>query len=146
MAQGDRMTDDVEKTTQINGGKQEGGVTGKGFKPGYDPRRWLKGRPKKPASLKEAEELVSHVIWEELSRTIKNPETGDEIDSLRLMIRSMIRSKATQDKILDRIAGKVAQTIQGPGENGELITKVVFVDDTGDHKTPETPPDAGGGE
>ena len=134
------MTDDAVKSAN-NSTK----VPGEPFKKGYDPRRWLKGRPKKPASLKEAEELVSHVIWDELSRTIKNPETGDEIDSLRLMIRSMIRSKATQDKILDRIAGKVAQTIQGPGENGELITKVVFVDDTSDNQTPNPAPDTGGG-
>ena len=96
------MTDDAVKPAN-NSTK----VPGEPFKKGYDPRRWLKGRPKKPASLKDAEELVSHVIWDELSRTIKNPETGDEIDSLRLMIRSMIRSKATQDKILDRIIGKV---------------------------------------
>jgi len=85
------------------------------FKPGYDPRRWLKGRPKKPKDKKAAEDLLEHVIWEELSRMIENKDSGESVDALRLMIRSMIRNKATQDKILDRIAGKVKDEVEHSG-------------------------------
>jgi len=81
------------------------------FKKGYDPRRWMKGAPRKPKDKKRAEELLEHVIWDVLSEEIKNPNTGEAIDRLRAMIRSMTTSRQSADKqaILDRIAGKVKQ-------------------------------------
>jgi len=94
------------------------------FKPGYDPRRWLKGRPKKPKDKKAAEQLIEHVIWEELSREINNPNTHEVEDALRLMIRSMIRNRVTQDKILDRIAGKVKEEVD-VNNRGEVILRIV---------------------
>jgi len=77
------------------------------FQKGYDKRRWLKGRPKVPKDKREATKILEAVIWEELSRIIANPTTGENEDALRLMVRSMIRNKQTQRDILDRIAGKV---------------------------------------
>lgn len=99
------------------------------FKKGFDQRRWLRGAPRKPKDKKRAEELIEHVIWEELSREIDNPNTHQAEDALRLMIRSMIRNKQTQDKILDRIAGKVKDEIE---HSGETVQKVIFeyVDNT----------------
>lgn len=83
------------------------------FKKGYDPRRWMKGAPKKPKDKKRAEELLEHIIWDVLSEEIRNPSNGESIDRLRAMIRSMTTSRQSADKqaILERIAGKVVQDI-----------------------------------
>ena len=103
---------------------------GKPFKKGYDPRRWLQGRPKKPASQKTAEELVQHVIWEILSEEILNPATGEKVDRLRAMLRSMTTNKNMQDKILDRVLGKVAQPVElGEGGDGLQIKIIKASDD-----------------
>ena len=83
------------------------------FKKGYDPRRWVKGQPKKPKDKKRAEEILLHVIWDVLSEEITNPNTGEAIDRLRAMVRSMTTSRQSADKqaLLDRIAGKVTQEL-----------------------------------
>ena len=101
------------------------------FKTGYDPRRWLRGRPKKPANMKIAEELIQHVIWEILSEEITNPATGEKVDRLRAMLRSMSTNKNMQDKLLDRILGKVSQPLDIGGEGKVEI--VITHEDT--HKT-----------
>ena len=83
------------------------------FKKGYDPRRWMKGAPRKPKDKKKAEELLEHLIWDVLSEDIAHPITGEKIDRFRAMIRSMTTSKQSADRqaILDRIAGKVMQEL-----------------------------------
>lgn len=83
------------------------------FKKGYDPRRWMKGAPRKPKDKKKAEELLEHLIWDVLSEDITHPITGEKIDRFRAMIRSMTTSKQSADRqaILDRIAGKVMQEL-----------------------------------
>jgi len=103
------MTDQPVNTGEILEESSKPGT----FKKGYDPRRWLKGQPKKPKDKKRAEELLEHVIWDVLSEEIKNPNTGEAIDRLRAMIRSMTTSRQSADKqaILDRIAGKVLQNV-----------------------------------
>lgn len=104
----------------------------KPFKKGYDPRRWLGGRGKKSPEQREGEEILRTVIWEELSRefdtkTMKPLEQSETIDAMRLMVRQWI--KKHPNDIADRIAGKVAQTIQGKGDNGELTIKIVKASD-----------------
>ncbi len=116
---------------------------GKPLAKGYDPRRWMKGAPRKPKDKKRAEELLEHVIWEVLSEDLTNPHTGEVIDRLRAMIRSMTTSRQSADKqaILDRIAGKVMQNVDVTS-GGERITKIVVEwqdDDNSDDKTPATP-------
>jgi hypothetical protein len=98
------------------------------FKQGYDPRRWLKGAPKKPKDKKRAEELIEHVIWDILSEEITNPSTGEKIDRLRAMLRSMTTSRQSADKqaILDRIIGKVAQSVDVTSA-GEKIVSVIEI-------------------
>ena len=98
---------------------------GKPLAKGFDPRRWLQGRPRIPKDRQEAQKIIDNVIWEELSRTITNPDSKDEVDALRLMIRSMIRNKNMQDKILDRILGKVSQGVELMGKDGEKIVITV---------------------
>ena len=107
------------------------------FKKGFDKRRWLQGRPRVPKDKAESNKIVEHVIWEELSRMITNPDSREEIDALRLMVRSMIRNKQTQAVILDRILGKVKQDVDvtSGGEKIELIVKYA---DT-NNKPTETP-------
>lgn len=86
------------------------------FKKGFDKRRWMQGAPKKPKNKKLAEELIEHVIWDILSEEIVNPATGEKVDRLRAMIRSMSTNKQMQDRLLDRIAGKVSQPLEVGGE------------------------------
>jgi len=103
------MTDQPANTGEILEESSKPGT----FKKGYDPRRWLKGQPKKPKDKKKAEELLEHIIWDVLSEEIRNPSNGESIDRLRAMIRSMTTSRQSADKqaILDRIAGKVTQNV-----------------------------------
>ena len=113
------MTDETPANTGENVEKGH-------FKKGYDPRRWLKGAPKKPKDKVKAEELLLHVIWDVLSEDLTNPHTGEKIDRLRAMIRSMTTSKQSADKqaILDRIAGKVVQQIE-QNNTGEAKVELV---------------------
>ena len=99
---------------------------GKPLAKGYDPRRWVNGRMKKPADLKAAEDLIRTVIWDVLSETIVNPNTGEHVYRLRAMLRSMSTSRQSADKqaILDRIAGKVTQEVDVTS-GGEIILRVV---------------------
>jgi hypothetical protein len=46
-----------------------------------------------------------------LSEEITNPTTGEKVDRLRAMVRSMTTNKQMQDKILDRILGKVVTPV-----------------------------------
>ena len=110
---------------------------GKPLAKGYDPRRWMKGAPRKPKDKKRAEELLEHVIWDVLSEEIKNPNTGEAIDRLRAMVRSMTTSRQSADKqaLLDRIAGKVTQDIDVTS-GGQAITLVVKYADDNDKPTP----------
>ena len=112
------MTDQPVNTGEILEESSKPGT----FKKGYDPRRWLKGQPKKPKDKKKAEELLEHIIWDVLSEEIRNPSNGESIDRLRAMIRSMTTSRQSADKqaILDRIAGKVTQNVDVTS-NGERI-------------------------
>ncbi len=68
------------------------------------------------------------MIWDVLSEDLTNPNTGEKIDRLRAMIRSMTTSKQSADKqaILDRIAGKVIQDIDvtSGGKALETIVRV----------------------
>ncbi len=110
------------------------------FKKGYDPRRWLKGQPKKPKDKKKAEELLLHVIWDVLSEDLTNPHTGEKIDRLRAMIRSMTTSKQSADKqaILDRIAGKVVQQIEQNNSGDQTLTvKIIKASDDTDNNQGE---------
>ena len=104
------MSDDFAPETAENLQKKP---RGKPLAKGYDPRRWMKGAPKKPKDKKRAEELLEHIIWDVLSEEIRNPSNGESIDRLRAMIRSMTTSRQSADKqaILERIAGKVVQDI-----------------------------------
>lgn len=112
------MSDFTEFTAEKPANKPRGKPLAKG----YDPRRWMKGAPKKPKDKKKAEEILLHVIWDVLSEEIKNPNTGESIDRLRAMVRSMTTSRQSADKqaLLDRIAGKVTQNLDVTS-NGETI-------------------------
>jgi len=110
---------------------------GKPLAKGYDPRRWMKGAPRKPKDKKRAEELLEHVIWDVLSEEIKNPNTGEAIDRLRAMVRSMTTSRQSADKqaLLDRIAGKVTQEVDVTSGGQALTIKIIKAsDDTDDNQ------------
>jgi hypothetical protein len=114
------MTDDALKPAEnLLTGRAKGA-----FKKGFDKRRWLEGRPRIPKDRAEAAKIIDNVIWEELSRTITNPDSKEDVDALRLMIRSMIRNKQTQRDILDRIAGKVMQGLD-ISQSGNVTIRVI---------------------
>ena len=101
------MTDDKP----VKSGKTANSTS---FKPGYDPRRWLKGRSPKSPEQKEGERILLAVIWEELSRefdtgSMKPLETPETIDALRLMVRTWIKKRP--EEIANRIAGKVQEKV-----------------------------------
>ena len=110
---------------------------GKPLAKGYDPRRWVKGRMKKPDNLRAAEYLIRTVIWDVLSEEIVNPNTGEVVDRLRAMLRSMSTSRQSADKqaLLDRIAGKVTQDIDVTSGGQALTIKIIKAsDDTDDNQ------------
>ena len=107
---------------------------GKPLAKGYDPRRWMKGAPKKPKDKKRAEELLEHIIWDVLSEEIRNPSNGESIDRLRAMIRSMTTSRQSADKqaILDRIAGTVTQNVDVTTDGEKISINIKGFDDIPD--------------
>ena len=90
------------------------------FKKGFDERRWLKGRPKVP---KDRQQLFDGLIWEILSEEVEHPITKEKVDRLRLMLRSMTTNKNQQDKLLDRVFGKVQERVDVT-TNGKDITQI----------------------
>lgn len=123
------MTDPDQQKQEKTGGKP----LNKGYlKKGYDPRRWLKGRPKKPATMKAAEELLQHIIWDVLSEDIEHPVTHEKIDRLRAMIRSMTTSRMPADKkeLLERIAGKVITPVSVETDGELKIVQIIEHDDS----------------
>ena len=127
------MTDEPESNlqNQVETPKRGNNPTGKGgLKKGYDPRRWLKGRGPKSPEQREGEEILRTVIWEELSRefdtsTMKPLEQSETIDTMRLMVRSWIKTRP--DLIAERIAGKVLEKHNITGETKQRI-EIVYVD------------------
>ena len=108
------MTDEPDNRQQnLPDGKKRPPTAGS-FKPGFDRRRWLKGRGAKSPEQREGDEILRAVIWEELSRefdmaTMKPTETADTVDALRLMVRTWIKKNPAA--VAERIAGKVTEKI-----------------------------------
>ena len=104
------MTNDQQNLVETGKKKNRPGT----FQPGNDPRRNLKGRGKLPANAKELNTLIDEILAQE----VKNPNTGEMVTRLRLLLRSMTTSKQSAEKIhiLDRRFGKVAQAVDVTGE------------------------------
>ena len=103
------------------------------FKPGFDKKRWVKGRGAKSPEQKEGEEILLAVIWEELSRefdtgSLKPLEQPETVDALRLMVRTWIKKRP--EEIAQRIAGKVTEKHEIGGKDGkELIITIAKASD-----------------
>ena len=93
------MTDEPVKT-----GENRPGTFAKG-----DPRINRKGRPRVPKSVVELQKLIDEVMAEE----IVNPTTGERVQRIRAMLRSLTTGKDTSGKvhILDRRYGKVTDRV-----------------------------------
>ena len=121
------MSDDEQENDAVNVAENSTPpkrVIGRPFVKG-DPRAWRKGRPRVPKTEKELRKLLIEIAAEEM----ENPNTGEKIDRLRLMLRGMFTSRQHADKehILDRLYGKVPQSLALTGENGGPIeTKSVI--------------------
>jgi hypothetical protein len=106
---------------------------GKPFAPGFDERRWLKGRPRVP---KDTAALMTNLLWEIASEEITNPTTGEKVDRLRALIRSLTTSKHSADKIhfLDRLAGKVTERVDVTSGGEKVKGYIGFTPDQWDKK------------
>jgi hypothetical protein len=107
------------------------------FKKGFDERRWMRGRPRVP---KDVKKLFDNLLWDVLSEEIENKLTGEKVDRLRAMVRSMTTGQtAGKIRILDQIIGKVPQAVNLGGEDGGAITFVIQREHGKDDSTPPTP-------
>lgn len=127
------MTDDRQQN--LPDGKKRPPTSG-GFKPGYDRRRWLKGRGVKSPEQREGDEILRAVIWEELSRefdtgSMKPLESPDTIDALRLMVRTWIKKNPAA--VAERIAGKVTERLEVDNKGTQ---KVIIEYADGNSNTP----------
>lgn len=106
------MTDDPVNT----GENRQPGAFVKG-----DPRINRRGRPRVPKSAKELNKLIDDIAAE----TVTNPTTGEQVERLRAMLRSMMTGKETGGKvhILDRRYGKVVDKldVETKGETRVII-------------------------
>ena len=111
------MTDEPENYQQnvVNDmrGKTEGARRTQ-FKPGYDKKRWVKGRGVKSPEQREGEEILRAVYWKELSREFdaasgKPLEPEETLTALELAVRTQIKNNFRA--IADRIAGNVTERV-----------------------------------
>jgi hypothetical protein len=120
------MTDDLAATTANNSGNK--GQRGKPFEKGVDNRRNMKGRPKAPKTAKELNKLLLEIASEEVT----NPNTGEQVERLRAMLRSMMTGRQSSDKIhiLDRLYGKVPQAVEVGRVGGGAIEVRLIKDES----------------
>ena len=116
------MTDDLAAKPVEYVPKPRG--EGRPFKKGFDERRWYNGS-KSPRVPKDVKKLFDNLVWEILSEEVEHPVTKEKVDRLRLMLRSMTTNKNQQDKLLDRVFGKVQERLDLT-TNGKDINKVVI--------------------
>jgi hypothetical protein len=94
------------------------------FKKGYDPRRNMKGRPK---AFDQWRELAQDIMQQIATNTKGQPLTwnGEEITFAEFVLLTWAMDKKQQEKIVEAAFGKAPQKIEGTGDNGELIIRIV---------------------
>lgn len=109
------------------------------FKPGFDKRRWLKGRGGKSPEQREGDEILRAVYWKELSRVFDvatgkpiEPEPEGEITALELAVRQQIKKQF--DKVAERIAGKVTDKVDVTSGGEKIKGYVGFTPEQWDKK------------
>ena len=108
---------------------------GKAFKQGFDERRWTNGS-KNPRIPKDVKQLFDGLIWEILSEEVEHPVTKEKVDRLRLMLRSMTTNRNQQDKLLDRVFGKVQERVDVT-TNGESLKPPQIIEIIKTYEKPE---------
>jgi len=104
--------------------KKLGGVTGKGFMPGADPKRNLKGRPRGFDVLRD----LARSIAEE-SSGIKD-KSGAEFTNAQMILRTLMKNDGA--KFLEIAYGKIPQPVEHTGFNGESVKMKIVVVNTDD--------------
>lgn len=127
------------------------------FKQGYDERRNLLGAPKRGESHAETLDFALGLTPQQVIDLIgKDNDLGrafvDMPSDVPLKVLVHLRNIAAEmfepssgrlAVIMDRTEGKVPDKVD---LNNSGTLKVIFVDDTDNDQTPETPPSASGGE
>lgn len=99
----------------------------KPFKKGFDERRWMQGA--KPRVPRDVKALMDNLLWDIAAEELTVPATGEVVDRLRVMLRSMTTSRHSADKkeFLDRLAGKVTEKVD-VNQNGQVKVIVEYTD------------------
>ena len=114
-------------------------TTGKNRKPSTftkgDKRINRAGRPRVPKSAIELNKLIDEIAAED----VVNPATGEQVQRLRAMLRSMMTGKDGRGKVhlLDRRYGKVAERVD-VNQSGDLKVIIEYADSK-DTTPPATP-------
>ena len=111
----------------------------KPFAKNYDPRRNMRGVPKDALAVKRRLEKIGAELLT-IEEKIKDPETGElvkvtyDLTRFDAMLRLMYSSKAPADRkeILERVAGKVPQSVALTGADGGKVEIVVTYADKRD--------------
>jgi len=113
------MTDETVKT----GENRKPGAFAKGS--GVDPRINRKGRPRVPKTAKELNKLLLEIAAEEVT----NPNTGEKVERLRAMLRGMFTGRQSADKvhILDRLYGRIPQSVELTGKDGGAVAVKAYI-------------------
>ena len=104
--------------------KLRGGITGKGFQPGFDPKRNLKGRPR---SFDQARALAQEILHRELEL-----KDGKSITVAEAILTSWAKTKQQQKDLIELAFGKVPDKIEATGLENKTTLVLKF-----DHERPE---------
>jgi hypothetical protein len=114
--------------------KLPGGVTGKGFKPGFDPKRNLKGRPR---SFDHFRELALKVAGEKL--TLPN---GEKITVAEALLRKCAKSNEAGllKTFFEYAFGKVPEKIETTGLENRTTLILNYADENKNENRSRIPP------
>lgn len=114
--------------------KLPGGITGKGFRKGDDPRRY-RGGAKAQAGFADLRKMALRVLEETATNkdgtAILRPD-GKPMSNAEVVLRTAMRDPRRALQVLEIAYGKVPQEVQVSGnEGGAIQVLIAYADDHG---------------